>query len=121
MELDWADAEQGFYNAVDDGLKADLSWITADGESTSDPELIYPELFDLARRGLRAQGHTDSEAEQLLAPMVDRWERGQTPSQWKKARVREHLDDGKPLAEAITAMQTSYNQHSGRGVPFADW
>jgi hypothetical protein len=121
VELDWADAEQGFYNAVDDGLAADLFWITANSEQTSDPERIYPELFDLARRGLRAQGHTASEANELIGPMVDRWERGQTPSQWKKARVREHLDDGKPLAEAITAMQTSYNQHSGRGVPFADW
>ena len=121
VELDWADAERGFYNAVDDGLDADLFWITVDGESTSDPAVIYPELFDLARRGLKAQGHTESEATQLIGPMVDRWERGETPSQWKKAHVREQLDDGNPLPEAITAMQTSYNRHSGRGVPFADW
>ena len=121
VEVDWADAERGFYNAVDDGLDADLSWITADGEPTSDPELIYPELFDLARCGLREAGHTDDAAAELIAPMVDRWERGETPSQWKKARVREALDDGKSLAEAIAAMQTAYNRHSGHGEPFADW
>mgnify|MGYP006279080679 CR=1 FL=1 len=121
VEMDWIDAKQGFYNAVDEGLDAELSWITADGEPTSDPEEIYPDLFDLARRGLREAGHTDDEAAALLAPMVDRWERGQTPSRWKKARVREGLDDGASLAEAITAMQTAYNRHSRRGEPFARW
>ena len=120
-ELDWVDAEQGFYNAVDDGLDAELYWITVDGEPTSDPEEIYPKLFGLARRGLREAGYSDGAAAELIAPMVDRWERRETPSQWKKARVREALDDGATLAEAITAMQTAYNRHSGRGQPFAQW
>ena len=121
VDLSWDDAEQSFYNVVDDGLDAELHWITAGGEPTSDPEEIYPELFALARRGLREQGHTDSEAEALLAPMVDRFERGETPSQWKKARVREALDAGASLDEAIKRMQRAYNRHSRRGGPFAEW
>jgi len=121
VELSWDDAEAGFYNAVDDGLDAELYWKTADGEPTSDPDVLYPELFALARRGLCEQGHTDSEAETLLAPMVDRFERGETPSQWKKARVRDELDEGASLSEAITSMQRAYNRHSSRGEPFAEW
>jgi len=121
VELEWEKARQGFYNAVDDGLDADLWWMTADGEPTGDPDVIYPELFDCARRGLREQGHTDSEAEGLLAPMVDRWERGETPSQWKQTRVREQLDEGASLSEAIIAMQTAYNRRSRDGEPFAYW
>ena len=121
VELPWADAEDGFYNAVDDGLDGELSWIIADGEPTSDPAMIYPELFAIARRGLREQGHTDSEATALLEPMVDRFERGETPSQWKKARVREQLDAGASLGEAIETMQQAYNRHSARGEPFAEW
>ena len=121
VEVDWADAEQGFYNAVDKGLDAELYWIMADGEPTSDHEEIYPELFDLARRGLREAGHSDDAAAELIAPMVDRWERRETPSQWKKTRVREELDDGASLTDAITAMQTAYNRYSERGEPFADW
>jgi hypothetical protein len=121
VELDWADAEQGFYNAVDDGLDAELYWITADGEPTSNPEEIYPDLFDLARRGLRDQGLSEGEIERLLAPMVDRWERRETPSQWKKAHVRETLDNSASLTEALSAMQTDYMRHSQHGEPFADW
>jgi len=121
VELAWADAERGFYNVVENGLDAELYWITDDGEPTSDPEDIYPELFALARRGLREQGLGDGEIGRLLAPMVDRWERRETPSQWKKARVREELDGGASLTEAITAMQTDYIRHSQRGEPFANW
>jgi len=121
VELDWDDAQQGFYNAVGDGLDAELYWITDEGEPTSDPEEIYPELFALARRGLSEQGFGDGEIEGLLAPMVDRWERRETPSQWKKARVREALDTGSSLTEAIAAMQTDYIRHSQRGEPFANW
>ncbi len=121
VDLSWSDAEQGFYNAVDESLNAELYWITADGEPTSDPGVLYPELFALARRGLLEQGHTDSEADALLAPMVDRFKRGETPSQWKKARVREELDAGASLANAIETMQRAYNRHSRRDEPFAAW
>jgi len=121
VDLPWSEAEEGFYNAVDEGLEADLYWITTEGERTRDAAVLYPELFALARRGLCEQGHTESEAETLLAPMVDRFERGETPSQWKKARVREELDAGASLTDAITTMQRTYNRHSRRGEPFASW
>jgi len=121
LDVDDSDAHARFYTAVADGLNAELHWRTADGETTTDPELIYPDLFAVARRGLREQGHTDTEADRLLAPMVDRWERRETPSQWKKARVRDALDNGKSLTEAITQMQTTYNRKSRHGEPFSAW
>ena len=120
-ELSWTDAQSSFYNAVDDGLDAELHWITAEGEPTSDPAVIFPDLFAIARRGLREQGHSEREAKALLEPMVDRFERGETPSQWKKARVREALDAGASLDEAIKRMQRAYNRHSRRGEPFVEW
>ncbi len=121
VELPWADAKAGFYNAVEDGLEAELYWLAANGEPTSDPAVIYPELFALARRGLCEQGHTDSEANALLAAMSDRFERGETPSQWKKARVHEALEAGASLNDAISTMQRTYNRLSRRGEPFAHW
>ncbi|MFW6321398.1 MAG: hypothetical protein ACOC0Z_06060 [Halohasta sp.] len=120
-DLDDTEAHASFYAAVDEGLDAELRWRTADGEPTTDPERIYPDLFAAARRGLGEAGNTDAEADNLLAPMVDRWERRETPSQWKKARVREALDDGHSLGQAIAAMQTAYNRHSRAGKPFAHW
>jgi hypothetical protein len=53
--------------------------------------------------------------------MVDRWERRETPSQWKKARVRDELNNGVSLTEAIAAMQNDYIAHSQCSEPFADW
>jgi hypothetical protein len=119
--VDWADAKRGFYNAVQDSLDATLFWMTAEGEPTTDPEVIYRELFELACRGLCEQGHTESEANRLLAPMVDRWERRETPSQWKKTRVREALNNGASLTDAITTMQSAYNRKSRHNESFADW
>lgn len=121
LDVDYDDAHASFYNAVTDGLDAELHWRTANGEPTTDLEEIYPDLFSVAHQGLCQQGHTDAEADRLLAPMVDRWERRETPSQWKKARVRDALDDGNSLSEAITEMQTTYNRKSRHGEPFAHW
>lgn len=120
-ELAWAAAKDCFYDVVEDGPDADLAWITADGEQTADPDVIYPELFAIARRGLREQGVAPERAETLLAPLVARWEAGRVPSQWKKAQVRAGLDGGLPLGEAIANMQRKYNEHCIAGRPFATW
>ena len=120
-ELPWRDAHQGFYNAVENGLAADLAWLTADGEPTGDPTVIYPELFAIAHQGLVVQGQTEQEAAALLAPLKHRWERRETPSQWKKARVRDQLAAGASLSEAIAAMQTDYNRRCRQPIPFAEW
>ncbi|TQQ80914.1 hypothetical protein EGH24_07085 [Halonotius terrestris] len=120
-ELAWSDARDSFYNAVDDGLDAELHWMTADGEPTTDHDVIYEEVFALAERGLREQGHSDETAADRIGPIRARWEQETTPSQWKKARVREGLADGESLAGAIEAMQRKYNKRSRQGEPFAAW
>jgi len=120
-ELAWADARESFYNAVDDGLGAELHWMTADGEATTDHDAIYEEVFDLAERGLREQGLSAGDAAERIAPIRARWEQATTPSRWKKARVREGLADGESLATAIESMQREYYELSRSGEPFVEW
>lgn len=121
VELPWADARDGFYNAVRDGLDAELHWVTEDGDSTTAPERVYPELFAYARRGLRAQGLSDAEAEAYVEPLAKRWRGRTTPSGWKKRRVEERLDEGRSLSDAIVAMQTEYLRRSRTDEPFVEW
>ena len=120
-ELAWADAKESFYNAVNAGLDAELHWVTADGEYTTDHDAIYAEVFDLAERGLCEQGLNESEAADRIAPIRARWEQETTPSRWKKARVRERIADGDSLADAIASMQREYYELSQNGEPFAEW
>lgn len=119
--LPWGDAHDSFYNAVDDGLDAELYWVTADSEITTDHDVIYEEVFSLAERGLREQGLSEEEAVDRIEPIRARWEQGTTPSRWKKARVREGVADGESLADAIASMQREYNRRSRQGEPFAEW
>lgn len=121
VELPWTDARDGFYNAVRDGLDGRLHWVTEDSEPTTEPKRIYPELFALARRGLREQGLSDAEAAAYVAPLAMRWHERTTPSEWKKRRVEARLDEGRSLPDAIEAMQTEYLRRSRTGEPFVEW
>ncbi|MUV90559.1 hypothetical protein GJ629_12145 [Halapricum sp. CBA1109] len=118
-DLPWEAAEESFYAAAAEGLDAELAWVTADGERTTDRETIFEEVFEYATRGLTEQGVADPES--YLAPIRARWEAGTTPSQWKIARVREGLDDGLDLAAAIERMQRTYVRHSAESDSFAEW
>ncbi len=120
-ELPWDDAEAAFYSAVEDGLDADLAWVTADGEQTADAETIFEEVFDYARRGLDEAGVATADIDHYLAPIEARWDAGTTPSRWKKARVRERLEAGDSLPDAITGMQRDYVELSRRRTSFAEW
>ncbi|MBV0900518.1 ICP22 family protein [Haloarcula salina] len=120
-ELPWRDAERSFYAAARDGLDADLSWVTVHGERTGDREVIYDEVFRYARRGLDEQGVPEAQVEEYLGPIEARYDAGTTPSAWKVERVREHLDDGKPLADAICAMQLDYIAASREHHSFDEW
>ncbi|WP_248895460.1 hypothetical protein [Haloplanus halobius] len=118
--LPWMDARDGFYNAVADGPDADLHWVTADGDRTTETATIYDELFDYARRGLRDAGLDDGTIDGYLAP-IERRRDGCVPSAWKKDRVRDAVDDGATLSEAIERMQQAYLDRAGGETVVADW
>ncbi len=119
--LPWDAAEDSFYNAVSDGLEADLWWLTADGERTSDKTVIFGELFEHARLGLADAGVSPPEIDRYLGPVEARWEARTTPSAWKIDRVREGLTEGRSLAEATAEMQREYVRRSRETSTFAEW
>jgi len=118
-ELDWAAAERCFYDVARDGLDAELAWVTADGERTSDADEIFAEVFEYAERGLEVQGI--EETDEYLDPIRARWKAETTPSSWKKDRVREHLEDGADLDTAILEMQREYIAKSRETDSFVEW
>jgi len=119
--LAWSAARGGLYAAAADGLEADLPWVDRDGTRTDDPAVVYDELFSLARRGLRDRGFPDRRIDELLAPVEARWDARTTPADWKRAGVRERLDDGAELADAILGTQREYIRRAGTAGSFADW
>jgi hypothetical protein len=119
--LPWEAARDATYAAARDGLDADLAWITRDGDRTGTAEEIYPELFDLAREGLADRGLGKRRIAELLEPIEARWAARTTPSAWKRARVREGLDAGASLDEAITGTQREYIDLAVTGESFAAW
>ncbi len=121
MSLDRDAAERSFYNAVADGIEADLVWVTAEGDRTSDRAQIYDELFSFARSGLRKQGVSEATIETYLAPIEARWTERTTPSQWKLDRVRANLDEGAEFEAAVHEMQTEYIRRAGTDEPIVHW
>ena len=119
-ELPWQDAKTSFYNAAREGPDADLAWVTADGQRTTDHDEIYDELFDLARRGLASQEIPETRIDEFLDPIERRHALGTTPSQWKLDRVRDRLDDH-DLTEAIFETQREYYELSREHDTFAEW
>lgn len=117
--LDWNDARQSFYGAVEEGLEADLRWMTVRGDETSNRERIFEEVFEFARRGLRDRGIADDRIEHYLVPIERRWQARTAPSDWKREQVAARLADGADLDEAIREMQSEYVDRTG--TPFAEW
>jgi hypothetical protein len=105
---DWEVARENFYRAARDGLDADLRWITNDGHETTNQEELYEDLFSHAVDGLRSAGCTTEQAERYVGPIRTRVDAGCTPAEWKRRRVRQSLEDGRSLEEAISAMQRAY-------------
>jgi len=119
-ELPWQDAKTSFYNAARDGPDAELSWVTADGQRTTDHDVIYDEVFDLARRGLAAQDVPEARIDEFLEPMERRHALGATPSTWKLDRVRDRLANHE-LEGAIHETQREYYRLSREHDAFYDW
>jgi hypothetical protein len=120
-DLDQGRARECFYDVVASGLDADLAWITADGESTTEPAVVVPELFELARRGLDEQGVASAKRERFLGLLEARWDAGLTPSEWKRRVVSARLEAGDSFVEAIERMQAEYVRRAGDTDPFATW
>jgi hypothetical protein len=120
-ELPWSAARGSFYRVVDDGIDADVQWVTADGDPTDDRSRLYGELFAYARRGLESSGVAADVADELLAPLEARWEARETPAGWKRRRVRDRLDRGASLPEAIADTYREYAELAREHDRFVDW
>ncbi|MFB6085655.1 MAG: hypothetical protein ABEJ84_02425 [Halodesulfurarchaeum sp.] len=123
-DLPWTDARENFYEASRAGLEADLSYITESGEETTDSDAIYADLFEQAQAGLRRRGLSGETAARYLWPLRRRVKHGMTPAEWKRNRVREHLQDGADLTLAIEEMQEHYFELQRRTLldgRFSDW
>ncbi|MFB6079964.1 MAG: hypothetical protein ABEJ81_03010 [Haloferacaceae archaeon] len=124
VDQDWDVARHNFYAAARKGIDADLRWITNDGQETSDPAVLYDDLLSHAVDGLRIAGLSTREAQGYLDPLSARITREITPAAWKRARVRERLDDGAGLDAAIPAMQRAYFAEQEETLldgSFIDW
>jgi len=122
--LDWETAEENFYAATRDGLRADIEWITADGATTTATDEIYGELFEHAREGLEGRGLSTDAARQYIRPLRERVDRRLTPARWKHDYVRRRVEENVPLAEAIWGMQSTYIRHQRETLldgSFLDW
>ncbi len=123
-DLDWETAEENFYAAARDGLQADLQWITREGADTTDIDAICTELFEFARDGLEVRGLSSEQAHRYVRPLRERLDRKTTPARWKHDRVRESVESGVPLPEAIWGMQAEYIDHQEETLvegSFANW
>lgn len=120
-ELPWAAARDAFYSAVEDGPAAELAWVRADGSRTSDPDHIYAELFEYARRGLAASGLDGTTVDWFLDPIEARETAETTPSSWQRERVLELVRNDVTLPEAIRETRRVYLQRTRRTESFADW
>ncbi|MGB9985981.1 hypothetical protein [Salarchaeum japonicum] len=122
--LDWQDARDNFYAAVEHGLDADFTYVTADGDETTDSHAIYEDLFAHAERGLMDCGLAEEAAAKYLWPLRQRARHGVTPAAWKRDRVRDQLDDGDTFQNAVYAMQCEYIENQRETIlegSFADW
>ncbi|PSQ02368.1 hypothetical protein BRC94_01355 [Halobacteriales archaeon QS_5_70_17] len=119
--LPWSAARESLYAAARDGFDADLAWVTRDGARTTDPAVVYEEVFELARRGLGDRGVGPDRLEDLLAPVEARWNARTAPGEWKRRAVRERFDDGADLRTAIEGTQREYARRAERTGTFADW
>jgi hypothetical protein len=124
VDLPWERARENFYAATEDGVDADLTWVTHAGRETTDPREAFDDILAHAADGLEAAGCPSESVRRYLAPLRDRVDRARTPADWKREKVRERLDAGASLEAAIVGMQREYVGRQAEtlvGGSFADW
>ncbi len=122
--LPWDHARENFYAAARDGLDADLVWITAGGEETTDTDALYADLFEHAAAGLRVRGFDDDQIEASLGPLRSRVDRRTTPASWKRDRLRHHAEAGESLSSAVLSAKGDYIAQQSETLVegiFTDW
>jgi gamma-glutamyl:cysteine ligase YbdK (ATP-grasp superfamily) len=122
--LDWVVAKDNFYDAMREGVDADLYWITNDGKETTDHERVYEDIFAHAKDGLQLRGLSDQEAAKYLYPLRQRARHQLTPASWKRERVGERLGDGESFEDAVHGMQKQYIEAQSETLldgTFANW
>ncbi|MFB6081369.1 MAG: hypothetical protein ABEJ67_00975 [Halanaeroarchaeum sp.] len=122
--LDWREAKSNFYDVMRHGLDAEIAYVTADDEKTTDKDEMYADLFEEARAGLVSRGFTEDEAAEYLWPLRRRARHRITPADWKRERVKEYLETGVDLERAVHEMQFEYMDRQRETLlsgTFADW
>mgnify|MGYP006288880299 CR=1 FL=1 len=123
-KLPWEIAKENFYGAMRDGLDADLTYITVNGDETTDTGRIYSDLFEQAQAGLRQRGLSGEMAARYLFPLRRRARTGTTPADWKRHEVYSRLAKGDGIEGAIGGMQYKYFENQRRTLldgSFTDW
>lgn len=114
-------AAEGFYQAAQHGLAAQLSWPAGpDQIRTADAAELVPELLPQAGHGLIQAGVAPEEAHQLLDVISERVACGQTGAAWQRATLaalERHLDRD----HALAAMLERYLDHAATGRPVHTW
>ena len=124
VDMEWELAERNFYNAVRDGVDADLRWVGHDGVPTTDHDELFGDLLAHARAGLESAGCSETEARRYLEPLRLRAERRVTPAGWKRDAVRRRLDAGADFDDAVRDAHRAYVERQGATLldgQFADW
>ncbi|MDY6780937.1 MAG: hypothetical protein SV760_10460 [Halobacteria archaeon] len=119
--LDWRKSKEDFYGVVENGIDAEIRWVTRHGDETTDKEVIFDELFEFASRGMKEQGVSEEKIAKYVEPLRKRWEERLTPSVWKKREVRNRLEEGDSFEDAVHGMQREYIEMGESNRSFADW
>jgi hypothetical protein len=113
---------RNFYEAARQGLEARLLWPTNEGPS---PRIVHvsellPHLLLTARRGLVGAGVDAREADEWLAVVARRTERGVTGASWQR-RAFDRLAAKMDWQAAASRMLSDYMALSDAGDPVDSW
>ena len=123
-DLDWEQARENFYAATRDGLQAEMEWIDAEGERTTDTDRVYADLFEYAYDGLKTHEIDRGTAATYLEPLRHRVEHRVTPARWTLERARDHAQSGADLETAVHEAHCDYVDRQRRTFiegSFDDW